>query len=172
MKQWGRVFHIEEYWCRINPLDQNSIKPFTWQGITQDTPKRERTMSHNSLAKWQWMKIWSTDSLAVLHIQHLLTITRPLFLRLSIVGSLPSAALQVKNDTRGGTLGFQRKGLDNYSRTAQKSPSSRFYSNRIYPPHFHLAEESISNPWKKSVILVANPEYSKKNLYPNAKLHF
>jgi hypothetical protein len=106
MRQCGIAFQIKELRCLPKPPCQQSTNTLTWQGITHDTPKEDRTESHSSLAKLQCRNKWSTDSAAFLHKQHLLTITMFLFLRLSIVGSLPNTAVHVKKATRGGTLDF------------------------------------------------------------------
>ena len=89
MRQWGITFQIKELCCLPKPTCQQSTNILTWQGITQDTPKEDRIESHSSFANLQCRNKWSTDSASFLHKQHLLTIIMFLFLRLSIVGSLP-----------------------------------------------------------------------------------
>ncbi len=140
------------------PPCQQSINSLTWRGITQDTPKRDKTVSHSSLAQRQWIKRWSTDSPAALHKQHLLTSTIFLFHRLSAVGVYPALLSKWRKLHEGGLWASRclsmetslREGSNNDKRTAQKNPFSPFGSNKIYQPHFHPDEQSKSEIHKWS----------------------
>ena len=54
IKQWGIAFQISIFQCRPNPPCQQSNKSTTRLSITQCIPKRDKTISHNSLATLQW----------------------------------------------------------------------------------------------------------------------
>jgi hypothetical protein len=107
MRQWGTTFQIPECLCLGRPIRQPSISSLTCHGITQDTPKGAKTVSHNSFATRQRIKWWSIDSPSTFHMQHQLITIRFRFLKLSAVRILPKATVHVKKDTPEGTLGFQ-----------------------------------------------------------------
>jgi hypothetical protein len=70
--------------------------------MTHAIPKREKMLFHRAEARSQCRRIWSTDSPSRLQRQHLSTIIKFLFLRLSKVKILPRAADQVKKAALGG----------------------------------------------------------------------
>ena len=95
-------FRVSPTW--ICQLVQNYS---TWHGITQHIPNKPNTIDHNSQAREQCSKRWSTLSPLDLHKQHQSTMIRWRFLRLSIVKSFPKAAVQEKKGILGGTFAFQ-----------------------------------------------------------------
>ena len=59
-------------------------------GITNQTPNKVNTSSHNSLARQQWSRRWSQSSL-LLHMLHQLAKTIPRLIRLTMVSILTNA---------------------------------------------------------------------------------
>ena len=112
--QWGTALHTLVFlWLPKGPC-QLEKKSKTVLGITQWTPNKPSTSSHNSQATLQWSKRWSGLSPLSLHKQHQSTKIRPRFQRLSIVKIFPSAAVQEKKAALGGILDFQTtfQGID------------------------------------------------------------
>ncbi len=82
-------------------------------GITQLTPNRHNSIPHNSLAIERCRRIWSTNSLLDVQIQHQSAINIAVFLKLSVVNIFPSTAIHVKKASLGGALTFHMLLLGN-----------------------------------------------------------
>ena len=107
MRQWGIIFQIEAASPLPNLPAQQANKSSTPLGITQQTPNSAKTISQRSRVIGQCKRRWLTDSPPDFHMQHQSKMSTFLFLRLSMVRILPSAAVHVKNATLVGTLTFQ-----------------------------------------------------------------
>ena len=105
--QWGIAFQISICQWRPSLHCQQSNKSTTRFGITQCMPNKVKTVSHISLATVQWRNRWSMDSPSTLHIQHQLTRIMFCLRKLSAVKIFPSATVQIKKVTLGGTCGCQ-----------------------------------------------------------------
>ena len=68
IKQRGTTFQISPLRWRPKRPCQQAKSPTTNKGMTQLTPNKPKTISHNSEATGQWRKRWSTLSLLHLHI--------------------------------------------------------------------------------------------------------
>ena len=68
IKQWGTTIHISPLRWQPNQPCQQARSSTTNIGITQQTPNKPKTISHNSRATRQWRNRWSTVSLLHLHI--------------------------------------------------------------------------------------------------------
>ena len=107
MWQWGIIFQIDAASSLPNLPAQQANKSSTPLGITQQIPNNVKTISQRSRVIGQCNRRWLTDSPPDLHMQHQSKMSTFLFLRLSMVRILPSAAVQVKKETLVGTLTFQ-----------------------------------------------------------------
>ena len=107
IKQWGTIFQTTIFRWSLRRPCHPAQRSSTWQGITQCTPNKPKIIDHSSQAMEQCNNRWSTLSPLCLHIQHQSTIIRFHFHKLSMVKSLPKAAVQEKKATLGGTLAFQ-----------------------------------------------------------------
>ena len=68
VKQWGTTIHISPLRWRPNRPCQQARSLTTDIGITQQTPNKPKTISHNSRTIKQWRNRRSTVSLLHLHI--------------------------------------------------------------------------------------------------------
>jgi len=91
----GTIFQIATL-LGLPEFHQHANKSITLLGITQNIPKRVKREFHKAEATSQWRRSWSTDSFFLLHKQHLFSMTKCLFLRLSTVRILPRAANHTK----------------------------------------------------------------------------
>ena len=107
IKQWGMMDQIWPFRWRLKLPCQQPISPKTERGITQETPKRPKTIDQRSQAKGQWRRRWSIDSPFLLHMKHQSRIHTFLFRRLSIVRHFPKAVVQTKKATLEGIFCFQ-----------------------------------------------------------------
>jgi hypothetical protein len=107
-RQRGTIFHTTAH--QVLPAS----KLTTRLDITQDNPKRLKKTLHKAQATAQWRKRWSTDSLFLLHTQHLSITMTCRFLKLSLVSIFPRTADQAKKTNLKGALVhqilFQEKG--------------------------------------------------------------
>ena len=101
MRQWGIIFQIDAASPLPNLPAQQANKSSTLLGITQQTPNNVKTISQRSRVIGQCNRRWLTDSPPDLHMQHQSKMSTFLFLRLSMVRILPSAAVQVKKSNSG-----------------------------------------------------------------------
>ena len=108
MRQCGIIFQILPALDLSKLLFQQVRRSTTSQGITQWTPNKIKIKFHSAWAIGQCKSKWFTDSPLVLHMQYQSNMITLLFLRLSVVRILPSAAVQMKKATLEveGTLDF------------------------------------------------------------------
>ena len=113
IKYKGIRFHIFEFGPQhCHPHNKSR----TFFGKTHWTPNILKIKLHNSKAMLQWIKRWSTVSLVQRHIQHLLTIEKPILMRFSQVRVFSLATVHTKKETLWGALvihkAFQGKGIE------------------------------------------------------------
>ena len=100
--QEGIIPHKAAWWDFQSAPIQQASRSTTRAGITQCKPNRQNIIDQRPCAASQCKRKWSVDSPLDLHIQHQSTIQIWCFLKLSIVKSLPWAAVPTKNATQGG----------------------------------------------------------------------